>query len=742
MPSSGFTRRYFILSAAACGGGLAIGLRFATSERRPPLASGDVEIHNWITVAPDSTVTIRIAQMEMGQGAMTSMAQLLAEELEADWSKVRTEFISLSTHLRRGKIYGRTNTVGSGGVSCSHLLLRTSGAQIRTMLIKAAAERLGVPEAELVAKSSAITHSPTGRRLSYGELALDAARIAVPDPASVRLKDPEDWTCIGTSVARVDIAAKVDGRAVYGIDVKLPGMKHAAVSMSPVFRGKLRSYDTSEILSRSGVIKVIKLKGGKAGTDDAVAVVADQWWQAKAAVEAMPKEWDGGVWHATDSAAIMANLRAGLDAAPDEVLRKSGSVEKATASAERLLEAIYFVPYLEHATMEPMNCTALVTDDHFEVWAPTQVPELAISVAAKVAALPVSKGSLHITQLGGGFGRRQEADFVAQAVTIANAMKGTPIKLLWSREDTMRHGFYRPTTLSRVRGALDANGNIAAWSHRIVAPSSVRERTQFGSDSLLYAIPNILVDFVVRRSHVPEGQMRGVGFATHGFVTQSFVDELARASAKNSYEFQRELLNPDKTPAAVPTATVKGEITDNISPRSRAARLRAVLDEAALRAGWRDFMGPNRGRGIATVEEADAFYAVVVEVTLDGKGWFRVDRVVVAGDPSFLVNPDIANAQVEGSVAFGLTSAMYGEITVNEGAVVESNFHDYQMLRIHEMPKVETHWVLSRQPRWGGVGEPVVSAVIPALTNAIYDAGGPRIRSLPLKNQKIILRET
>jgi isoquinoline 1-oxidoreductase beta subunit len=610
------------------------------------------------------------------------------------------------------------------------------------MLIKAAAERLGVPEAELVAKSSVITHSPTGRKLSYGELAVDAAKIAVPDPASVRLKNPEDWTCIGRSVERVDIAAKVNGKAVYGIDVKLPGMKHAALSMSPVFGGKLRSYDAREILSRSGIRKVVKLKGGRAGSDDAVAVVADQWWQAKAAVEAMPKEWDGGIWYTTDSAAIMANLEEALEAAPDEVLRRSGSMEAATVSAEHVLEATYFVPYLEHATMEPMNCTALVTDNDFEVWAPTQVPEQAISVAARVANLPVSKGNLHITQIGGGFGRRQESDFVAQAVAIATAMKGTPIKLLWSREDTTRHGFYRPTGLSRVRGALDANGNIAAWSHRIVAPSSDRVRTQFGSDSLLYAIPNILVDFVVRPSHVPEGQMRGVGFATHGFVTQSFVDELARAGGKNPYDFQRELLNPDKTPAAVPTGTVEGQITHNISPRSRATRLRVVLDEAALRAGWREPLGPNRGRGIATVEEADAFYAVVVEVTLDMKGWFRVDRVVVAGDPSFLVNPDNANAQVEGSVAFGLTSAMYGEITISRGATVESNFHDYQLLRINEMPKVEVHWVLSRQPGWGGVGEPVVSAVIPALTNAIYDAGGPRIRSLPLKNHEIMLRKT
>ena len=726
---------------AAAGGGLVIGLRLADFASQDP-HQDPREIHSWITVAPDDTVTIRIAQMELGQGAMTSMAQLLAEELEVDWSKVRAEFISIRTHLSRGKIYGRTNTSQSKGVRGSQLLLRTCGAQIRTMLVRAAGHRLGVPESELVAKNGIVTHTSTGKKLTYGELGSTAATLAVPDPASVKLKDPSEWAYIGKSIPRLDVPAKINGTAVYGIDVKVPGMTHAAIAMSPVFGGKLKSYDVGAVRSRPGILKVVELTGGKFREEsggpiddrvEAVAVVAEHWWQAKLALEAMTFEWDVDPWATINSAFILSNMRAGLDISADRILHETGNAEGAISSAERIVEADYFVPYLEHAAMEPMNCTALVTDGSFEVWAPTQRPEDAIDTAARIAGLPVSSGDLHVTQVGGGFGRRLQSDFVAQAVEIAKAMKGTPVKLLWSREDTMRHGFYRPANLSRVRGALDKEGNLTGWTHRIVAPSDSRARGQLGSIMPLHAIPNMLVDLVVKPCHVPEGFMRAVALATHGFVTQSFMDELARAAGKDPYEFQRALLDPGRLPAV--------SQPEETSVRSRATRLRVVLDEAARRSSWDTQLGPGRGRGIAALEYAHAFYAAVVEVTLDGKGWFSVDRVVVAGDPSFLVNPDTAEAQVEGSAAFGLTSAMYGEITIDEGSVVQGNFNDYRMLRIDEMPMVETHWVLSGSPPWGGVGEPVTAAVIPALVNAIYDAGGPRIRSLPLKNHKIMPRE-
>jgi isoquinoline 1-oxidoreductase beta subunit len=454
----------------------------------------------------------------------------------------------------------------------------------------------------------------------------------------------------------------------------------------------------------------------------------------------MPIEWDGGAWATADNASIFSNLQTGLDGPPDKVLRNDGDVNSAMSAAAQTLEAVYHLPYLEHATMEPMNCTALVTDDGFEVWAPTQAPERAIKIAAKAAGMPVSKGNLHVTHMGGGFGRRQNSDFVRQAVKIAKAMKGTPVKLLWSRKETIQHSFFHPTNLSRVRAALDSDGNPIAWSHRLVAPSTNGGVALLGADSLLYAVPNMMVDFVIRRSHVPEGQMRGVGFANNGFVAQCFIDELARAANKDVYAFQHDLLDPNKTPAMVPPGKIEGQVIHDVSSGDRAARLRSVLDEAAKRADWHKPLGSNSGRGIAVHEQADAYYAVVVEVTLDGTGWFNIDRIIVAGDPSFLLNPKNADAQVEGSVVFGLNSAMYGEITIQKGRVVESNLEDYRILRFPDVPTVEIHWVLSRKSEWGGIGDPVVPPIAPALANAIYDAGGPRIRSLPLKNHKIVNR--
>ena len=485
-----------------------------------------VEIRDWITVAPDNTVTIRIAQMEMGQGAMTSMAQLIGEELAVDWSKVKTEFISIKTQLLRGRIFGRTRTDASRGVRNSEEMLRKCGAQIRSMLVRAASERLRVPASELVAANSVVYHAPTGRTLTYGQLASSAARLAPPDWASLKLKSSKEWAVIGKPVPRVDIPSKVDGSAIYGIDVSLPGMKYAAIAMSPVFGGRLKSYRVPEAFNSSRIIKILEVEVG--GQPNAVAVVADQWWQAKQAVQAIVKEWDAGS-SGTGSESLLASMRGGLGSPSHEVLQETGDVATALLSAKHVLEAEYFVPYLEHATMEPMNCTALVTDNRFEVWAPTQTPERAIKVAAEVAGLSVKRGDLHVTQIGGGFGRRLESDFVAQAVQIAKAMKGTPIKLLWSREDTTRHGFYRPANLSLVRASINAQGDVSGWTHRIVATSHSELLHQLGSKQFLQAIPNVLVDTFVTPSQVPEGLMRSVGLATNGFVTQCFIDELARS---------------------------------------------------------------------------------------------------------------------------------------------------------------------------------------------------------------------
>jgi isoquinoline 1-oxidoreductase beta subunit len=732
------SRRAFIGSAIAVGGAFALGFRL---EKGANNFGGDepVEVLNWVVLAPDNTVTIRIAQMEMGQGAMTGMAQLLAEELEVDWSIIRTEFVSIADQLRRHRVFGRTETSASAGLRLADLPLRTAGAQIRTILIKAAARRLNVPEAELVAKNGIVVHRPTGAKLTYGELAPDCSTIPVPHPDSIRLKDPRDWKVMGRSLARLDIPSKTNGSAIFGIDVTRPGMKYAAIAMSPVFGGKLKFYDASAILSIPGVQKVVEVRGGTEGfvngMDEAIAVIANDWWTAKKAIDAMPIEWDGGDQTTIDSAAILANLQAALEEKYDEVLRQDGDAAGAIVTALQRIEADYFVPYLEQATMEPMNCTAFVTERTFEVWAPTQHPESAMRIASKVAALPIKKGELHCTQLGGGFGRRIECDVVSQAVQIAKAMKGVPIKLLWTREDTTRHGYYRQASLSRLRAGIDSNGNISAWTHHIVAQSNDKVHSTYGADSLLYGIPNIEVGFSVRHSHVPEGSMRGVGYSITCFVVQSFLDELALATGKDSYQLQRELLDPRRTPSTVP----RTEFEDALEPKERSARLRTVLDNAAITANWSKSLGPNRGRGLAVLEQSGGYYAVVVEVTIDG-GWVKVDRVVVVGDPGQLANPGNARAQIEGSVAFGLTSALYGEIRLSEGRVVDGNFDEYRMLRLDEMPEVEVYWVLGRR-FWGDVSQAVVSVVQPALTNAIYDAGGPRIRSLPIKNHKIVRRD-
>jgi len=748
------SRRSFIVTTATATGGLIIGLQFPACTQGPTKSISTVEgeVFNWVVIAPDNTVTMRIAQMEIGQGTMTAMAQLLAEELEVDWSKVKVEFINLATHLNRNKIYGRTSTALSAGVYLSENPLRIAGAQIRTMFVKAAAKRLGVSASELKAEKSMVIHTATGRKLTYGELAVDAAKIEVPDPESVTIKNPKDWTSIGRAIKRLDIPPMVDGTTVFGMDVKVPGMKFAAIAMCPVFKGRLKSYDREVARSFKGALKVVEL-------DDALAVVADDWWQAKSILDQIPKAWDYGSLASVDSIEMLDNYKTGFQCPADEIFRDDGNTDAVMKDSTRILESDYFVPYLAHAQIEPMNCTALVTDDGFEVWTGTQQPEKAFEKAAmaleseknvisraaskvgrlveKVFDMPTAgSNALNVLQAGGSFGSRHKFDHIVQAVRIAHSMKGTPVKLIWSREDTMRHVYFRPAIFSKLRAALDQRGNIAAWSQRMVAQSNCKKLYKVGLNSLLYAIPNMRVDFVGRGPRLPIGPLRGIGFPAHCFFTQTFVDELAEMAGNDTYQFQKELLDPDKVPLSVP---LPAPYSQNNQPRVRAARLRAVLDKAALMADWNSPMGKNRGRGIAVHEQARSFFAYVVEVTLDNKGWFSIDRVVAAVDPGYLVNPLNAEAQIEGSVAFALTCGLYGEITLKNGRVAESNYHDYPILLMNEMPKVEVHWVLSAK-EWGGLGDAAVSSVIPALTNAIYNAGGPRIRSLPIKNHKILKR--
>ncbi len=724
------SRRQFNLAAVA--GGLVVGLPgFGEGQAQ---AQG-VEINSWIVVAPDNTVTLRIAQQEMGQGTITSMAQLLGEELEVDWNKMKTEFIDVTVHLERNKVYGRVASNASRGITASHELLRMVGAQMRGMFVTAASKRLNAPEAEFYAENSTIIHRPSGRKLTYGELALETAKLPPTDPKTITLKDPKDWKLIGKSVKRLDVPTKADGSAIFGIDVMVPGMKTAAIMLSPVFGGRLKSFDAKAAMAFPGVRGVVPLDGGlelgnPGKTDFGIAVVADTYWQARTALDAMPKEWDGGANAAVSSADFLKDFKIGATAAVEKPLKKIGDIDAALKSSAKVLQAEYWVPFLEHATMEPMNCTALVTDDRFEVWVPTQNPEGTMDVAARTAGLPPAKGKINITLLGGGFGRRGRQDFTSYAVQVAKAMKGTPVKTVYTREETTRHGYYRPATLASMRAGLDANGNLTAWGHRNVGHGTSPVVSTLGSDDLPYAFPNMLVDYAQRPGPVPLGTFRGIAYTQNNFFVQGFLDEVAIAAGKDLYTLQKELLDPARIPATMEKRDQHVE---------RVGRVRKVMDEVARKSDWGKPLGPNRGRGLAVEEEAGSVVALVTEVTLDDSGWFSVDRIVIAADTGFLVNPSNAEFQLQGSMVYGLTAALYGEITINNGRVVQGNFDDYQMLRINEMPKIETYFVLDGK-NWGGIGEPGVGPIMSATVNAIYNAGGPRIRSLPLKNENIVKR--
>lgn len=745
-------RRQFVITTAAACGGLAIGLRFPIFDDGEAIGQArGVELVNWIVIAPDNTVTLRLAQVEMGQGAMTSQLQFIAEELEVDWSKIKVEYVTAQDNLKRNNVYGRLNTGASLGTRLKQQQLREAGAMARIMLLKAAAAKLNAPEAELVAENSTVTHKPSGRKLTYGELAADAAMIKPPEVSALKLKEPKDWKVIGKPIKRLDVAMKVNGTAIFGIDVQVPGMKYAAIMTSPVFGGKLKSYDASAALSRPGVLKVVEVKGGAerfvAQMDDGIAVVADTWWQAKSALDAMPKEWDSGAFATANSDSYFKALAKSTD--KPKVLRNEGDVDAALKSAAKVVEAEYFHPYIENANMEPMNATALVTDDKFVVWVPTQGPETALDVASKVSGLPKEKGEVNVMMLGTGFGRRTREDYTSQAVAIAKAMKGTPIKLVWTREETTRKSYYQGASIAKMRAGLDAQGNVTAWDHALLSPDG-GEGNGAGALSVLYGIPNVRLSLLGAPWAVPLGAVRGVAYSPNSFFVQSFVDELAVAAGKDSYQFQRALFDPAKTPPGVeePSYEKRRNLAPGMSnagfkqyrtPADRALRMRNALDDVAKRADWGKPLGPNRGRGIAIEEETESVTAEVVEVTLDGAGWFAVDRVVAVADSGFVANSNIAESQIEGSIVFGLTAALYGEITVQNGRVVQGNFDDYQMLRISEMPKVEVHLAPDGKG-WGGLGEIAVGPVKAALANAIYDAGGPRLRSQPLKNENIVKR--
>ena len=711
-PAAPIDRRTFLASVAGAGGSLALGFQIPFGTPALHASSPPREVTAWIVIEPDDTVIIRVAKSEMGQGGFTALPMLVAEELECDWSKVKPEFVAPAENLERKRVWGDMSTGGSRSIRTSQDFLRRAGATAREMLIGAAAARWSVPAAECRAARSVITHVPSGRSLTFGQVAEAAARIEAPN--DIKLKDPADWKLIGTPQRRLEVIDKVMGRPIYGIDVHLPAMLHAAVMQAPVFKGRLKSVDDSKLGGVKGIHEVVRL-------DAAVAVVADSWWQANKALAALDIVWDEGECGNVTSDGITRLLRSGLAGKDAGVGRKDGDVAAGLAQATRRVEAEYAVPFLGHATMEPQNATAHVRGDQVEIWVPTQNGEASLAAAAHAAGVPPRNVIVHKTMLGGGFGRRGlHQDFVSIAVQIARKVD-RPVKVLWSREQDMCHDFYRPVAMARMTAGLDAAGMPLAWHVRMTGQSILGMVLHGGVDrhfqegfleDMPYDVPNYLADCAMRTTHVPVGFWRCVNHSQNCFFKESFVDEMAHAAGQDPYRYRRKMLRH----------------------HPRAGKLIAVLDAAASQARWDEPLPEDMHRGIALHEVHGTYTAAVIEISIADE--LRVHRVVSAIDCGMIVNPLTVEMQIESATVYALTAALYGEITIRDGRVEQSNFHDYRMLRLDQMPKVETVIVPGGES-WGGVGEPPVAVVAPALCNAVFAATRKRIRSLPLKNHDL-----
>ena len=708
-------RRGFLKASVALGGAFSLEFSF-------PLAAMAAhgmpapEVNAWVVIHPDDRVVVRIARSEMGQGTYTALAQLVAEELDCDWARVSSEFASPNEHIRRKRIWGSMSTGGSQGVRSSQDYVRKAGAAARVMLINAAAARWKVPAGECTVERGVITHVPSKRTLRYGAVAAEAAKLE--PPKDVALRDPKDWKIAGKPMHRFDIPDKVMGKPVFGVDVVLPGMLHASIAQCPVFGGTLKSVDESVAKKMRGVKKVVR-------ETDFVAVVADSWWRADQALQALRIEWDAGANGNASTASIMAMLREGLADPKLPQARKVGDADTALATAAKVIEAEYSSPYLNHATMEPQTCTAWLKPEGFlEVWTSTQNGEASMTAAAETAGLPLEKVEVHKMMLGGGFGRRGgPQDFVVQGVKIAMAMAGTPVKMMWSREEDMQHGFYRPASVVRMKAGLDAKGNLVAMHTRIACPSifKVLMPQVLGADGIdstsvrtlsdmPYTVPHQQVDYAMRNGHIPVGFWRAPG-QQNAFYRECFIDELAGAAGKDPLEYRLAMLKPgDKN--------------------------RLVLEAAAKAAGWGGALPSGVHRGLAMADGFGSFSAMVAEVSVSAKGEVKVHRIVVAIDSGYVVNPDTCRAQAEGNVIYGLGSILYQENTVKNGRIVESNFRDFPLPQISEMPRVETVLVPTGG-FWGGHGEPAILPLAPAVCNAIFAATGKRIRSLPLKHHDL-----
>jgi isoquinoline 1-oxidoreductase beta subunit len=720
------SRRGFLAGSAAAVGGLTLGFHIPFGSSRQAAAQGATpEINAWVVVKPDDTVVVRVARIDMGQGTVTGLVQLVAEELECDWAKVSYEYPTPGQNLARNRVWGNFQTAGSQGIRQSQEYVRKGGAAARMMLVQAAAQQWNVPASECSVAKGVITHAASGRSTTYGKVADAAAKLEAPK--DVPLKDPKTWTIAGKPMPRLDTADKVDGSKVFGIDLKLSGMLNAAIKACPVLLGgKLKSFDVASIAGKPGVRKVVAVG------DSAVAVVADTWWQAKTALDALKIEWDLGPNAKASSADTAAMLRAGLDAREAFEGNKAGDVDAAMASAAKKVEAVYSVPHQHHVTMEPMNATARWNTalDRVEVWCPTQNGENALATAAAASGLPPAQCEVYRIDLGGGFGRRATShDYVRQAVIVAKEFPGTPIKLLWSREEDMLHGWYHPVTMCKLTGGLDASGNLVALRMRLSGQSILAtvnpNALQNGRDPVVfqglnpsgaegrfgYSIPNLLIDHAMRNPPVPAGFWRGVNNNQNAIYLECFMDELAHAAGQDPLAFRQKML-------------------------ANSPKHLAVLNAVAERAGWGKPAPAGVFRGLAQHMGYGSYVAACAEISISDAGKLKVHRIVAATDCGHAVNPQQIAAQIEGSFVYGLSAAFYQEITIKDGKVEQENFDSYPCMLLEDMPVVESI-IMPSGDFWGGVGEPTIFVAAPAVLNAIFAATGKRIRDLPLNKHDL-----
>jgi len=729
------SRRRFIIDTSVVGSGLMLGIgSFSASAAAPPhnpntmMSATSPEVNAWINIKPDDTVVIRIVRSEMGQGTRTGLAQLVAEELECNWKKIITESPTPGQSLSRKRVWGEFSTGGSRGIRISEDYVRRGAAGARIMLVQAAANQWNVSPSELSVDKGIISHKASGRKISYGKVAEAAAKLSPPDPKSIQLKNPKDWKVAGKPLARLDTFDKVNGTKIYGTDLQLPGMLCAAIKQSPVFGGKVKSFDANKVKNFRGVKAAVQVG------DNAVAVVADTWWRAKVALDSLPIEWDEMGNGSISSVEIKKQMEEGLQAVGDFWGRKEGDAPAAIKTSNKIVEAIYSTPFQAHATMEPMNATARYTNEKAEAWVPTQNGEASHATLAEASGLPLNQCEIYKLDPGMGLGRRGGTqEYVTQAIRIAKQFPGIPIKMIWSREEDMTHDYYHPTAMAKMQAGLDSNGNITGIHIKTSGPSinatlnpmaikNGKDNRQLqGFDEAVapvgaqlgYTFPNLLTEYVMRNSHVPVGPWRGVNTNQNGLFMECFIEECARAAGKDSVAFRQALM------------------------KNHPKHL-GVLNAAAKKANWSKPLPSGVHRGVAQFMGYGSYSACVAEVSVTGGSLVKIKRLVFALDCGHVVNPYLVREQIEGSVVMALGAIFNQEITVENGRIKQQNFDSYPLLKLAQVPKVESVLVPTMD-FWGGVGEPTICVVGPAIINAISAALGKPLRNFPLVNEGLTL---